>query len=154
VDRGVDNNDDPDIVDGKMYEVTAPPSAAPTPTFGDVPLDHVFWREIESIYRAGITTSCSQNPMMFFPNALITRGQMAVLLLRGKHISNYTPPRATGAFSDVPTNYWAADWIEQLAVEGITSGCSVTPMLYCPTTPVTRDQMAVFLVRAFGLPPP
>jgi hypothetical protein len=56
-------------------------------------------------------------------------------------------------FQDVPTSYWAAAWIEQLALEGITSGCSVTPKNYCPATPVTRDQMAVFLVRAFNLQP-
>ena len=34
---------------------------------------------------------------------------------------------------------------------GITAGCSVTPRLYCPASPVTRGQMAVFLSRAFGL---
>jgi hypothetical protein len=56
-------------------------------------------------------------------------------------------------FQDVPTSYWAAAWIEQLALEGITSGCSVTPKNYCPTSPVLRDQMAVFLVRAFNLQP-
>jgi hypothetical protein len=32
VDRGVDNNDNPNIIDGKMYEMTAPPSGAPTNT--------------------------------------------------------------------------------------------------------------------------
>jgi len=48
----------------------------------------------------------------------------------------------------VPTNYWAAAWIEQLAAEGITSGCHVSPKQYCPTAPVTRDQMAIFLLRA------
>jgi hypothetical protein len=77
---------------------------------------------------------------------------MAIFLLRARHGSDYVPPEATGVFQDVPTNYWAAAWIEQLAEEGITAGCSVTPNLYCPTTPVTRDQMAVFLVRAFNLP--
>ena len=77
---------------------------------------------------------------------------MAIFLLRAKHGSGYVPPTATGVFQDVPVNYWAADWIEQLAAEGITSGCSVTPKLYCPTAAVTRDQMAVFLVRNFNLP--
>jgi hypothetical protein len=56
-------------------------------------------------------------------------------------------------FQDVPVSYWAAAWIEQLASEGITSGCSVTPKNYCPASPVLRDQMAVFLVRAFNLQP-
>jgi hypothetical protein len=77
---------------------------------------------------------------------------MAVFLLRARHGSSYVPPDATGVFQDVPTDYWAADWIEQLAEEGITSGCSASPMMYCPATPVTRDQMAVFLVRNFDLP--
>jgi hypothetical protein len=36
-----------------------------------------------------------------------------------------------------------------MAVLGITSGCSST--LYCPSDAVTRAQMAVFLVTAFGL---
>jgi hypothetical protein len=75
---------------------------------------------------------------------------MAVFLLRSKHTSSYTPPAATGVFADVNSGYWAAAWIEQLAEEGITSGCGSGN--YCPTTVVTRDQMAVFLVRTFGLP--
>jgi hypothetical protein len=48
--------------------------------------------------------------------------------------------------------HWAGAWIEQLAEEGITSGC--TANTYCPLTPVTRDQMAVFLQRIFNLPLP
>jgi hypothetical protein len=57
---------------------------------------------------------------------------------------------ASTGFSDVPTNYWAAAWIKQLAAEGITAGCSAG--IYCPESPVTRAQMAVFLVRTFNLP--
>jgi hypothetical protein len=78
---------------------------------------------------------------------------MAVFLLRAKYGSAYLPPAPTGVFADVPTTYWAAAWIEQLAAEGITTGCSTTPKQYCPATPVTRDQMAVFLVRTFNLLP-
>ena len=75
---------------------------------------------------------------------------MAVFLLKAKHGSSYSPPVATGVFSDVPTNYWAAGWIEQLAAEGITGGCGAG--VYCPDTDVTRAQMAVFLVKTFNLP--
>jgi len=74
---------------------------------------------------------------------------MAVFLLRAKHGSGYSPPAATGVFSDVPLSYWAVHWIEQLAAEGITAGCGGGN--YCPENQVTRDQMAVFLVRTFGL---
>ena len=73
---------------------------------------------------------------------------MAVFLLRARHGATFTPPTATGAvFEDVPAGSFAADWIEELAKEGITGGCSVSPSLYCPGAPVTRAQMAVFLLK-------
>jgi hypothetical protein len=75
---------------------------------------------------------------------------MAVLLLRGIHGNTYTPPAVTGMFGDVPGDYWAAAWIEALANEGITGGCGNGN--YCPNTVVSRDQMAVFLVKGFNLP--
>ena len=75
---------------------------------------------------------------------------MAVFLLRAEHGAAYAVPTPIGVFTDVPTNYWAAAWIEQLAVEGITGRCGGGN--YCPAIPVSRDQMAVFLVRTFNLP--
>jgi hypothetical protein len=77
---------------------------------------------------------------------------MSIFLLRGIHGSSYNPPpvgSSTG-FADVPTTYWAAAWIKQLAAEGITGGCGSGN--YCPETPVNRAQMSVFLVRTFNLP--
>ena len=43
--------------------------------------------------------------------------------------------------------------IEAIAAAGITKGCN-PPLnnLFCPEAPVTRGQMAAFLVRALGLP--
>jgi hypothetical protein len=57
---------------------------------------------------------------------------------------------ASTGFTDVDPTYWAAAWIKQLVAEGITSGCGAGT--YCPENPVTRAQMAVFLVRTFNLP--
>jgi hypothetical protein len=76
---------------------------------------------------------------------------MAIFLLRGEHGSSYAPPVATGTvFGDVPLGSFADAWIEQLAAEGVTSGCGGGN--YCPDANVTRAEMAVFLVRAFSLP--
>ncbi len=76
---------------------------------------------------------------------------MAIFLLKSEHDSSYIPPVATGTkFTDVPASYWAANWIEQLANEGITGGCGINT--YCPDSSVTRAQMAVFLVKTFNLP--
>jgi len=78
--------------------------------------------------------------------------QMAVFLVRSKHGASYSPPGvgAGTGFTDVPPTYWAATWIKQLVIEGITSGCGNGN--YCPEDPVTRAQMAVFLVKTFNLP--
>ena len=83
------------------------------------------------------------------PDAPVTRAQMAVFLHRAKHGADYIPPPPSGVFGNVDLAYWAVAWIEQLAAEGITSGCGGGN--YCPDNPVTRAQMAVFLVRTFGL---
>jgi hypothetical protein len=60
-----------------------------------------------------------------------------------------TPPG--GTFSDDDGNIHEG-YIEAIAVEGITRGCN-PPVndLYCPSTSVTRGQMATFLVRALDL---
>jgi len=56
-------------------------------------------------------------------------------------------------FQDVPPSspFFAA--IEAIFREGITAGCSSNPPLFCPNAPVTRRQMAVFIVRAMGQTP-
>ena len=117
-------------------------------TFADIPSSYWAWRFIEGLYAAGVTSGCTNSPLSYCPTTTVTRDQMAVFILRGKHGATYNPPPvgATTGFADVPTTYWAAAWIKQLAAEGITGGCTSTN--YCPGSPVTRDQMAVFLLRA------
>jgi len=118
-------------------------------TFIDVPTSHWAWDWIERLYSAGVTTGCiTTNPMRYCPEDNVTRAQMAVFLLRGVHGSTYTPPAvgASTSFTDVSTSHWAAAFIKQLAAEGITTGCTATT--FCPEDQVTREQMAVFLLRA------
>ena len=117
-------------------------------TFADVPVDYWASDFIGRLYAAGITGGCSTSPLQYCPEGIVTRAQMAVFLLRGIHTSSYAPPDVgvgTG-FGDVPINYWSGAWIKQLAAEGITSGCGNGN--YCPENPVTRAQMAVFLLRS------
>ncbi|HEX3554298.1 MAG TPA: ELWxxDGT repeat protein [Thermoanaerobaculia bacterium] len=127
-----------------------PPPATGT-RFQDVPVSYWAADFIEQLASDGITRGCG--PAQFCPDALLNRGQAAVFLLRAKHGAGYAPPPATGTrFQDVPPGYWAGDWIEQLAAEGITNGCGAN--LYCPEDLLSRDQMAVLLVRTFNLPLP
>lgn len=57
-----------------------------------------------------------------------------------------------GTFADDNGNIHEGN-IEAIAAAGITTGCSVSPALFCPGQPVTRGQMAAFLTRALGLGP-
>jgi hypothetical protein len=125
-----------------------PPAA--TGMFADVPVSDPAAGWIEQLGREAITSGCGQNPPIYCPNAGVTRGQMAVFLLRAKYGAGYQPPAATGVFTDVPVGHMFVKWIEQLAREGITTGCG--PTTYCPDMTVTRGQMAVFVARAFNLP--
>ena len=115
--------------------------------FLDVPAGYWAGGWIELLSSDGITTGCGIN--IYCPEAAVTREQMAVFLLRAKYGQGYAPPTPTGVFNDVVLSHWAAPWIEQLAAEGITTGCGNNN--YCPKDSVTRAQMAVFLVRTFGL---
>jgi len=128
----------------------------PAYTFADVQPSHPFSGEpniwyfdyVHSLYNSGITGGCTTSPLNYCPSGNVTRAQMAVFLLKGVHNSSYSPPAvgASTGFADVPTSYWAAAWIKQLAAENITGGCGNGN--YCPENPVTRAQMAVFLLRA------
>jgi hypothetical protein len=60
-----------------------------------------------------------------------------------------TPPPFGATFNDVPASDPAFQYVEALYSSGITSGCGNGS--YCPDTPLTRRQMAVFLAKALGL---
>ena len=117
-----------------------------TPTFADVSITYWAWDFIERLYNAGITGGCSTSPLNYCPEDPVTRAQMAVFLERGVHYpAVFTAPDVTPTFSDT-VGHWAEDWIEALKNDGITAGCAIG--LYCPEDPVTRAQMAVFLLKA------
>ncbi len=127
-----------------------PPDVAGNTGFGDVPLNYWSAAWIKELAAEGITGGCGNGN--YCPEYPVTRDQMAIFLLRSEHGASYSPPdvgSSTG-FVDVPVNEWAAAWIKQLVIEGITAGCGSGN--YCPSVPVSRAQMAVFLVRTFNLP--
>jgi WD40 repeat protein len=64
----------------------------------------------------------------------------------------YTPLIAD-VFSDIPLSYWAYDYIMAIYSAQITAGCTQEPPAYCPEASVTREQMAVFLIRALNQVP-
>ena len=111
--------------------------------FLDLAPAHPFHDFVESIVRAGITSGCGAGN--YCPDAAVTREQMAVFLLKAEHGAVYSPPACSGVFVDTPCPGPFTDWIEQLAAEGVTGGCGGGN--YCPASPVTRAQMAIFLLK-------
>lgn len=102
---------------------------------------------IEAISEAGITAGC--NPPRndrYCPASIVTRGQMAAFLVRALEL----PAAPADYFSDDAGSVFEAD-INSLAAAGVTQGCNPPGNdRFCPTRGVTRQQMAAFLVRAFG----
>jgi putative hemolysin len=54
-------------------------------------------------------------------------------------------------FADCPEAQWAEDFVNTLYYHGVTGGCNAEN--YCPDNPVTRAQMAVFIITAMGETP-
>jgi S-layer homology domain len=98
--------------------------------------------DIEYIADLGITTGCGERS--FCPEDPVTRGQMAAFLNRTLDLQ----PSAFDAFDDDDLGVFEGD-IDALAASGITTGCA--DRRFCPDDPVTRGQMAAFLVRGYDL---
>jgi hypothetical protein len=60
-----------------------------------------------------------------------------------------SPAPGTATFNDVPTDNPYFQFVEAVYAAGITAGCGGGD--FCPDSPVTRGQMAVFLAKALGL---
>jgi cytochrome c peroxidase len=109
--------------------------------FADVSASDPFCGFIERLAEEGITGGCGNGN--FCPNDPVTRGQMAVFI---EGALGHSPNSGTGRFTDVPADHPFAGYIELLSDDGITSGCGNGN--FCPDKPVTRAEMAVFLVAA------
>lgn len=114
-------------------------------SFTDVPPSHPFHEFIGRLSARGVTQGCGGG--QFCPDAFVTREQMAFFLLRA--IGEVAPPPpADQRFLDVPPDNPFYAFIDRLAVLNITQGCAIAT--YCPGAPVSREQMAVFILRALG----
>jgi hypothetical protein len=115
-------------------------------SFGDVPRTDAFYRFVETLLHTGVTSGCSTSS--YCPESPVTRAQMAVFSLLSREGPDYSPPPcAAGSevFGDVPANSAFCPWIEELYRREVVSGCGSGN--YCPSSPVTRGQMSVFMLR-------
>ena len=124
------------------------------PTFPDVLPDHWAHKHIEYAVDNNVVEGYPDGN--YHPDWQLNRAQMAVFIARSivtptgeAGLADYIPP-PTLTFPDVPGHHWSRKHIEYLAESDIADGYA--DGLYRPTSYVTRDQMAVYVARAFELP--
>ena len=108
-------------------------SVAFTKAFKDV--DDDYWADDYIHGLAGAMITFGVPGGYYLPDNELTRAEMAVFLIRGVHGPLWKPPSAIGIFNDVTPDHWAADYIEQLYTDEITTGCipgMPNNMWYCP----------------------
>lgn len=131
------------------------PAVGGDPRFLDVQTDNWAAKYVEYAAAASIVTGYPDG--LYHPDWTITRGQMAVFIARAmvdptgeEGLSGYAPPPYP-TFVDVWPTYWAYKHIEFIAGGGVATGYA--DGTYRPAGNCTRDQMAVYIARAFGLVP-
>ncbi len=97
---------------------------------------------IDAVAKAGITLGCATG--RFCPEENVSRAEMASLLARALDLGD----PGTDVFTDDDGSPHEGA-IDAIAAAGVTNGCGTAR--YCPDQPVTRAEMASFLVRAFDL---
>jgi subtilisin family serine protease len=149
---------------GQLVSVAAVSAGPQTPTpvflydFADVPATHQFYDFVTRMALNGVSAGCGFGN--YCPNLVLDRKSLAVWLVVARYGLNYPLPPATGIFSDVPPSSPYAKFIEKLYNDGVSSGCGQpgNPLIFCPDSPMTREQVSVFLLRSeYGstfVPPP
>jgi hypothetical protein len=133
------------------YRDVFPSVCSPPNVFNDVPETSPYCPSIEDLYRRAVTAGCGDGN--YCPDLPVTREQMAVFIMRTRFGQDFVPPApGTPTFSDVSPLSPYYRYIEEMSRRGYTAGCATNPPRFCPTEPVTRGQMAVFIIRAFDPP--
>jgi hypothetical protein len=128
------------------------PGGPPTPTFSDVDATHWAYRFIEYCANPVQDVVKGFEDGTYQPNQAVNRGQMAAYIGRAmaggdSFFASYVPTGGP-SFPDVAATFWAYKYVEYIANAGVVKGYADGN--YHPDIVVTRDQMAVYVARAFG----
>jgi len=119
-------------------------------SFADVPRSNPHWKAVQLLAAHEVMQGYSD--VQFGIGDPLLRMWAAVLITRLFDISVSNPPPFP-TFQDVPASHPAYAEIEALVKEGMTSGCSLNPPLFCPEGSLTRAELATFVIRGLGLDP-
>jgi hypothetical protein len=115
--------------------------------FADVPTTSGFCPFIAELARRGVAGGCGGGN--YCPGNAVTRQEMAVFALATVDPA-FTPPACSvQPFPDVATSSPFCPAIAELQRRGVIAGCGGGN--FCPASPVTRQEMAVFISGTFGM---
>ena len=129
--------------------VVPSPAAGAEAGFSDSADAGVHQTAVETLAGWGYFEGTECDTDTFCPQDPIKRWVMAVWLVRALGYKPYNTD--TSRFADVSTDEWWSPYAERIAQLEVTTGCKTGPLRYCPDQPVTRGQMATFLVRALKI---
>ena len=126
------------------------PAGPATPSFSDVPADQWAYKYIQYCQAQGIVQGYGDGS--YQPGETVSRGQMAAYIARAVAGGDSQVPASSESahFPDVPSGYWAFKYVQYCYDNAIVAGHADGD--YHPERAVWRDQMAVFMQRAFQLP--
>jgi hypothetical protein len=129
------------------------PAFTATPTFPDVPTGNWALKYVEYAVDQAVVTGYDDGN--YHPEYEVNRAQMAVYVARAMvaptgevALVDYIPSDPRN-FPDVASDFWAYKHVEYCVEHGVVNGYD--DGLYHPEIIVTRDQMAVYIARAFNL---
>ena len=129
--------------------VVPSPAAGAEAGFSDSADAGVHQTAVETLAGWGYFEGTECDTDTFCPGDPMARWVMAVWLVRALGYKPYNT--GTSRFADVSTDEWWSPYAERIARLEVTTGCKTGPLRYCPDRPVTRGQMATFLVRALKI---
>ena len=133
--------------------------------FADVDADEWWAPFVERMAELGITGGCSRGPLRYCPDSTASRGELAAFVSRALDLPAAEPAgfsdtdghthedaidRAAAArFSPHCGGRLLKDCDSDLVAKAREVGflCSDEPLMYCPDSPVTKAQLAVFIFR-------
>jgi hypothetical protein len=124
--------------------------------FLDVEPSRFGYAFIDDFANRGITLGCGEN--LYCPAGLVTRQEIATFLERAAGRPN-PPTPSFQRFVDVEPWRWGYPFVEAFVQNGESFGimdiikrdCNQDGLHFCPGRPITRAEMAAFLVLTFNL---